>query len=46
MGMFTWVTLGYSLKFFLGMMVAKIKLPFLTKIFGYQRAWLILVQLG
>lgn len=44
-GVFSLVTLPYSLKFLWSPLVDGLKLPFLGKILGHRRGWLILAQL-
>ncbi len=43
---FAWLGFAYSLKFVWSPLVDTLSLPFLTKIFGRRRAWLLLSQLG
>ena len=42
---FSWAALGYSFKFVWAPLVDKLPLPFLTRLFGRRRAWLLLSQL-
>ena len=42
---FSWAALGYSFKFVWAPLVDKLPLPFLTKLLGRRRAWLLLSQI-
>ena len=41
---FSWAALGYSFKFIWSPLVDKLPIPFLTKMFGKRRSWLLLSQ--
>ena len=41
---FSWAALGYSFKFIWAPLVDKLPLPFLTKLFGRRRAWMLFAQ--
>ncbi len=41
---FSWAALGYSFKFVWAPLVDRLPLPFLTKIFGRRRAWMLVSQ--
>ncbi|MGH1439214.1 MAG: AmpG family muropeptide MFS transporter [Cellvibrionaceae bacterium] len=41
---FSWAALGYSFKFIWAPVVDKLPLPFVSKMFGRRRAWLLLSQ--
>ncbi len=41
---FSWAALGYSFKFIWAPLVDKLPLPFLTKMFGRRRSWMLLSQ--
>lgn len=43
--MFSWAALGYSFKFIWAPLVDAVPLPFLTRILGRRRAWLLLSQI-
>ncbi|MGR6870787.1 AmpG family muropeptide MFS transporter [Pseudomonas sp. HK3] len=43
---FSWAALGYSFKFVWAPLVDCLPLPFLTKLLGLRRSWLLLAQLG
>lgn len=45
-GMFAWVGLLYSLKFLWAPLVDQLSLPFLTKLLGRRRSWMLLSQIG
>ena len=42
---FSWAALGYSFKFVWAPLVDKLPLPFLTKLLGRRRSWLLLSQI-
>lgn len=44
-GLFSLIGIPYSLKFLWAPLIDNIELPFLTRIFGRRRAWLLLLQL-
>lgn len=41
---FSWAALGYSFKFIWAPLVDKLPLPFLTRMFGRRRSWMLLSQ--
>lgn len=43
---FSWAALGYSFKFVWAPLIDKIPIPFLTKILGRRRAWMLCAQLA
>ena len=43
---FSWAALGYSFKFLWAPLIDMLPLPFLTKLLGRRRAWLIIAQLS
>lgn len=43
---FSWAALGYSFKFVWAPIVDRLPLPFLTKLLGRRRSWLLLAQLA
>jgi len=43
---FSWAALGYSFKFVWAPLVDCLPLPFLTKVLGLRRSWLLLAQAG
>jgi PAT family beta-lactamase induction signal transducer AmpG len=43
---FSWAALGYSFKFVWAPLVDRLPIPFLTKILGQRRSWLLLAQLS
>ena len=45
-GMFAWVGLLYSVKFFWAPLVDRLPLPVLTRILGRRRSWMLIAQLG
>ncbi|MGH8295847.1 MAG: MFS transporter, partial [Steroidobacteraceae bacterium] len=45
-GMVAWATMPYSLKFLWAPVVDRMPLPFLTRLLGRRRAWLLLAQAG
>jgi PAT family beta-lactamase induction signal transducer AmpG len=45
-GMMTWATIPYSLKFIWAPVVDRVPLPLLTRLLGRRRAWLLLAQVG
>jgi PAT family beta-lactamase induction signal transducer AmpG len=45
-GMLSWVGLAYSFKFIWSPIVDRVPLPFLTRIFGKRRSWMLLAQAG
>jgi PAT family beta-lactamase induction signal transducer AmpG len=45
-GLFSWVGITYSIKFFWAPVVDRARIPVLTKRFGQRRSWMILAQLG
>lgn len=44
--MFSWAALGYSFKFVWAPLIDSLPVPFLTKMLGKRRAWLLLSQIG
>jgi PAT family beta-lactamase induction signal transducer AmpG len=44
-GLFFWVTITYSLKFFWSPIIENIKIPILHLFFGRRRSWLLLSQI-
>jgi len=44
--MFSWAGLGYSFKFVWAPLVDSLPVPFLTKLFGRRRAWILVAQLS
>ncbi|MEJ2142827.1 MAG: AmpG family muropeptide MFS transporter [Gammaproteobacteria bacterium] len=45
-GFFSWVGITYSIKFFWAPVVDRLPLPFLTKLMGKRRSWMIVAMLG
>jgi PAT family beta-lactamase induction signal transducer AmpG len=45
-GYFSWVGITYSVKFFWAPVVDRMPLPFLTRILGRRRSWMLLAQSG
>ncbi|MBE9515553.1 MAG: AmpG family muropeptide MFS transporter [Proteobacteria bacterium] len=45
-GLFSWIGITYSIKFFWAPVVDRARLPILTRLFGQRRSWMILAQLG
>lgn len=45
-GMFSWVGITYSIKFFWAPVVDRLPLPLLTRALGRRRGWMLLAQLG
>ncbi len=45
-GFFSWVGLTYSLKVVWAPVIDSLKLPFLTKLLGKRRSWMLLAQVG
>jgi PAT family beta-lactamase induction signal transducer AmpG len=45
-GMVAWATIPYSLKFVWAPVVDRVPLPFLTRLLGRRRAWMLLAQVG
>lgn len=45
-GMLSWVGLAYSFKFIWSPIVDRVPVPFLTRIFGKRRSWMLLAQAG
>lgn len=43
---FSWAALGYSFKFVWAPLIDKLPLPFLTRVLGRRRAWLLVAQLS
>lgn len=43
---FSWAALGYSFKFVWAPLVDKLPIPFLTKVLGRRRSWILLSQLA
>ena len=43
---FSWAALGYSFKFVWAPLVDRLPLPFLTRMLGIRRSWLLLAQIG
>ncbi|MEE9327625.1 MAG: MFS transporter [Cocleimonas sp.] len=44
--MFSWAALGYSFKFVWAPLVDSLPVPFLTKLFGRRRAWILVSQIS
>ena len=42
---FSWAALGYSFKFVWAPLIDKLPLPFLTRLFGRRRAWMLVSQI-
>lgn len=45
-GLFSWVGITYSIKFFWAPVVDRLPLPLLTRVFGRRRSWMLVAQLG
>lgn len=45
-GLFSWVGITYSIKFFWAPVVDRARLPVLTRLLGQRRSWMIFAQLG
>ena len=45
-GFFSWIGITYSIKVFWAPVVDRLKLPFLHRMFGQRRSWILLAQLG
>ena len=45
-GMFAWVGLLYSIKFFWAPLVDRLRLPLITDVLGRRRSWMLAAQLG
>lgn len=45
-GLFSWVGITYSVKFFWAPVVDRAPLPMLTKLLGQRRGWMVFAQLG
>lgn len=45
-GFFSWVGVTYSIKVFWAPVIDRLPLPFLTKLLGKRRGWMLLAQLG
>jgi PAT family beta-lactamase induction signal transducer AmpG len=45
-GMLAWVGLAYTLKFLWSPIVDRVPLPWLTRVLGRRRSWMLLAQLG
>lgn len=45
-GMFSWVGLTYSIKFFWAPVVDRLRLPLLTTLLGRRRSWMLVAQFG
>ncbi|MCI0354461.1 MAG: AmpG family muropeptide MFS transporter, partial [Acidobacteria bacterium] len=45
-GMFSWVGITYSIKFFWAPVVDRLPLPLLTRLLGRRRGWMLLAQFG
>lgn len=45
-GFFSWVGVTYSIKVFWAPVIDRLALPFLTKLLGKRRSWMLLAQLG
>ncbi len=43
---FSWAALGYSFKFVWAPLVDKLPIPFLTKLLGRRRSWMLLSQIA
>jgi len=45
-GFFSWVGVTYSIKVFWAPVIDRLPIPFLTKLLGKRRSWMLLAQLG
>ena len=45
-GLFSWIGLTYSIKFFWAPVVDRLRLPLLTRLLGRRRSWMFLAQAG
>src|SRR5688572_23505681 len=45
-GMFSWVGITYSIKFFWAPVIDRLPLPLLTRWLGRRRSWMLLAQVG
>jgi PAT family beta-lactamase induction signal transducer AmpG len=45
-GFFSWIGITYSIKFFWAPVVDRLPLPFLTRVFGKRRSWMLVAQIG
>lgn len=45
-GFFSWIGVTYSIKVFWAPVIDRLPLPFLTKLLGKRRSWMLLAQLG
>ena len=45
-GMLSWIGIMYSIKFFWAPVVDRLSLPFLTRVLGRRRSWMLLAQSG
>ncbi len=45
-GFFSWIGVTYSIKVFWAPVIDRLSLPFLTKLLGKRRSWMLLAQLG
>ncbi len=45
-GLFSWVGITYSVKFFWAPVVDRLQLPGLTRMLGQRRSWMVVAQLG
>ena len=45
-GLFSWIGITYSIKFFWAPVVDRLRLPILTRMLGRRRSWMLLAQAG
>jgi len=45
-GMFSWVSLAYTLKFLWAPVVDRLRLPLIGRLLGQRRSWMLLAQIG
>ena len=45
-GFFSWIGITYSIKFFWAPVVDQVKLPWLHRLLGQRRSWMLLAQIG
>lgn len=45
-GFFAWISLTFSIKFFWAPIIDSVRFPFICKLLGHRRGWLIVAQLG
>jgi PAT family beta-lactamase induction signal transducer AmpG len=45
-GFFSWVGVTYSVKIFWAPVIDRLPLPYLTRVFGRRRSWMLMAQLG